>query len=48
MTLGISDRKVVLEMTYNVLSGMLNPAIPYHTVAVISLGTEALGFGTGS
>ena len=25
---------IVSKMTYNVLSGMLNPAIPYHTINI--------------
>ena len=28
-------RKIVSEMTYNELSGMLNPTIPYHTLSSV-------------
>jgi len=32
--LGHLTCKIVSEMTYNVLSGTLNPTIPYHTITV--------------
>jgi len=35
--LGDVTRKIISEMTYNVLCGTLNPTIPYHTIPKLNL-----------
>jgi len=41
--LGDVTRKIVSEMTYNVLSGTLNSTIPYHTAVFSALLCKTKG-----